>query len=437
MYKVNKIIILLLSICLTSIVKAADLIDVYKRAIEYNTEIKYSNMDYKIAGEKYKQTRSSAYPDISLTAQTKKINIEKLRSSTAVDDYTLDSYSINLTQPIFHLDLFDELEKSENYIKKSSIKKLNTKKEIILDTTILYFELIKNKNLLKASKIKNKLLKEKLSNAHILFSKGYITNIELNKFINDYNLSEIDVEMYNNQLISAKQDIHIFSGKEINDVHYLNLDINLEKQKYNRQEIVNLAMQNEENIKMALYDVRISREDLASNKSQHYPTIDVVASYDFSESSSGARFGGSSQESTEVGIVLNFPIFQGGYVSSQIKESRYEYEKAQYALDYIKKDVQKKIINDYNKNILLQNLIMTNRDNYNLSKENLSAVQAGYKFGVYSDVEVLEAEYNLAQSRLNLEKSILDYIITDLRLKKYTAELNANHIEKINKWLIW
>ena len=421
----------------TSITNATDLLDMYKRALEHNTDVKYSDIDYKIANEKYNQTISTVFPEISFNAQTKKTSIEKYAGSSSINDYTLDTYSVDLVQPIFHLDVFDELEKAENNIKKYNVKKSNLKKEIMIDAAILYFNLIKKKNLLKSSKIKKKFLKTKLSNAHILFSKGYITNIELNKYINEYNLSEIDVDMYNNQLISAKQDVRIFSGKEINDIHHLNLNLKLEKRKYNLQEIINTAMQNEENIKMAMYDVRIFREELSSSKSQHYPTLDIVASYDFSDSTSGAKFGEQRQESTEIGIVLNFPIFQGGYVSSQVRESRYKYEKAQYTLDYIKKDVEKKIINDYNDNLILQNIISANRDYYNLAKENLTAVQSGYSLGVYSNVEVMEAEYNLIQSQSNLEKSILDYIITDLRLKKYTTDLNISHVEHINKWLIW
>ena len=153
----------------TSITNATDLLDMYKRALEHNTDVKYSDIDYKIANEKYNQTISTVFPEISFNAQTKKTSIEKYAGSSSINDYTLDTYSVDLVQPIFHLDVFDELEKAENNIKKNNVKKSNLKKEIMIDAAILYFNLIKKKNLLKSSKIKKKFLKTKLSNAHILF----------------------------------------------------------------------------------------------------------------------------------------------------------------------------------------------------------------------------------------------------------------------------
>ena len=57
--------------------------------------------------------------------------------------------------------------------------------------------------------------------------------------------------------------------------------------------------------------------------------------------------------------------------------------------------------------------------------------------GVYSDIQVQEAEYQLVQSKNELIKVTLDYLLIDLRLKKYSSELNVKNIESINQLLVW
>ena len=43
---------------------------------------------------------------------------------------------------------------------------------------------------------------------------------------------------------------------------------------------------------------------MKSNRSKHYPTIDLVASYDYTDSSSGGRFGSITTEASTLGIYI-------------------------------------------------------------------------------------------------------------------------------------
>ena len=104
MFKFNNFIIIAVSF-LSSSLYAADLMDVYNRSLKYNNQLKIISNNNQIAGEQYNQTSSTIFPDISFTANSKKIDIEKA-VGYSIKDYTTETASINITQPIFRLYFF-------------------------------------------------------------------------------------------------------------------------------------------------------------------------------------------------------------------------------------------------------------------------------------------------------------------------------------------
>ena len=89
---------------------SADLMDIYNRSLKHNNDLKIIVNNHKISEELYNQTSSTIFPTVSLSANSNKTEINKYIGSGTNTDYTTDTYSINITQPIFRLSFFDELE---------------------------------------------------------------------------------------------------------------------------------------------------------------------------------------------------------------------------------------------------------------------------------------------------------------------------------------
>ena len=435
MFKFNNFIIITVSF-LSSSLYAADLMDVYNRSLKYNNQLKIISNNNEIAGEQYNQTSSTIFPDINITASSKKIDIEKAIGYT-IKDHTTETASLNITQPIFRLYFFDELNKAESQIKKSNVNLSGKKKDLLIKSAELYFSIINLKNNVSVSKIEQKIMSKKFENAIMLFASGLITNIELSNHENNLNLANIEMEIAEDRLALSKQDIYIFTGREIFDIQNLDTAVSIPLNTYEKESLFLQAIKTEENIKMAEYDIEITESEMKSNRSKHYPTIDLVASYDYTDSSSGGRFGSNTTESSTLGVSLNIPIYQGGYQSSKVSESRYAFENAKINFDQLKRNMQKDITDRVNQHDLLKKLIGVKKDYYNNSNNNYLTVKKGFTLGVYTDIQVQEAEYKLVKSKNELIQTTLDYMLTDLRLKKYSSELNVKNIESINQLLVW
>ena len=93
-------------------VNAADLVDVYKRAIEQNNDYKLIQNNKKISETQYDQTSSTIFPEINFSAGRNDTTIERYVGPGSNTNYDTDSYNLTLRQPVFRLSFFDELEKS-------------------------------------------------------------------------------------------------------------------------------------------------------------------------------------------------------------------------------------------------------------------------------------------------------------------------------------
>ena len=435
MFKVNCYIAVFL--VLSSQSYAADIMDVYNRSLKFNTDLKIISNEHQISQEIYNQTSSTIFPDISITANTQEINVNKYTGSGNQKDYETESASLTITQPLLRLYFFDELNKAESIINKSRISLSEFKKDMIIKSAELYFNLIKAQNNILAGKIKANSMLAKYESAKKLFNNGYISNIELNSHKNNHDLASVEEQILTNELDLLKQDIYIFTGREIMDIHNLNHMIDVPLTSYDADALISKAIISLGSIKLALLDISISKDEIKSNKSKYYPTVDLIATYDYSDITSGSRFGKQTRESNTIGLTLNVPIYQGGYQKSKVSESRYKYKNAKLNLDHLRKTIKKDIIDNVNNHNLLKRLVIVKRDRYNDVNQDYITINKGAEAGLYTDVELKNAEYNLIVSKNDLIKSTLDFLLVDLNLQKYSSSLNVHSIQKINHMLVW
>ncbi len=435
MYKSKLYIILLLIISANTY--SADIMDIYNRSLKFNADLKIISNEYKISEEIYNQTSSSIFPDISITANTQEVNVNKYTGSGSQNDYDTENASLTITQPLLRLYFFDELNKARSIINKSQINLEEYKKDLIIKSAELYFNLINAKNNLTAGSIKSDFSSVQYESAKKLFNNGYISNIELSKYKNDYDLALVEEQILKNDLDMLKQDVYIFTGREVLDIHNLDHMIDIPFKIYEIDPIVTKAMISFDSIKSALLDVNISKNEMKSNQSKYYPTIDLTATYDYSDVTSGSRLGKSTRESNTIGLTVNFPIYQGGYQKSKVSEARYKYKNAKINLDHLRRTVKKDIMDNINNHSLLKKLVIVKRDNYNDTNESYVTLLKGSQSGIYTDVEIKIAKYDLVKSKNELIETTLEYLLVDLKLKKYSSSLSVQDIQTINKMLVW
>jgi outer membrane protein len=411
----------------------------YDRALKHNIDLSHTRIDLNIANEVLKQTQSSTLPEINFSARVSETTLERYDASGSFSpsDYNRDTYNLSIKQPLFYLYVFDEIKKSKSILRENEIRKDDLKNIIVLETVRNYFNLIKQKNLLELNHIKKEFNFSKYNVSKKLYSNGDITVQEHEKHKNNYDRSIIDVNVSEDALSKTKNEVYIFSGKELNDINDIKL-IKLKHNSYKIQDLIQFANINNNSIKLAKQSIKISRDDIASQRSRHYPTLDLIAEYDYVDiTQGGSQFGATTREDSTISLVLNFPIYNGGYQSSKTKEARLKYKKARLEYTNSKRSLRKDLmdtLNTYN----------TNKKRYDLSMQltntNLKVYKSailGNEKGIYTDTQLLEARIKYQESLFNSKNLMMDYIYSEMTLDYLRNVLNYSDLRKINTYLVW
>ena len=72
----------------------------------------------------------------------------------------------------------------------------------------------------------------------------------------------------------------MYSRKELNDINDIKLS-EIDHRLFLLDDLINTAYINNNSIKMSKQNMNINRNEISAQKSRHFPTVDIVAEYDY------------------------------------------------------------------------------------------------------------------------------------------------------------
>ena len=433
----KKIIFLLLLVSVNG--HATDLINLYERAKQHNIDILNNQIGVSIANESLKQTRSTVFPEINFNARASETTIERYKSLGSYDpsNYDRDTYNLSIKQPLLHLYVFDEIKKAKSSLEQNQITMDNAESLLILESVRHYFNLIKFKNAVALSEIENDYQRSRYRVSSKLFENGSISVEEYETLKNDYESSKNNLNISKNNLSQIKNDVYIFSGKELNDINDIKL-LTINHKNLVLDDLINSAYSNNNTIRMSKQGMSINRNEIAAQRSRHYPTIDLVIEYDYLDiTQGGSQFGATTREDSTVSLVLNFPIFNGGYQSSKIKEARLNYQKARLDHTNSRRLIRKEIIDNYNIYNTNEGLYSTSLQILKTYQKKYENAQEGYEKGIYTNTQLLQTKLEYFRTLFDAKNIMMDYIYSELTIDHLQNNLNVSSLRRINTYLAW
>lgn len=418
---------------------ATDLISLYDRAKQHNIDILNNQIDVNIANESLKQTKSTVFPEVNFNARASETSIERYKSSGSYNpaNYDRDTYNLSIRQPLLHLYVFDEIKKAKSTLEKNEITKSNAESLLILESVRNYFNLIRFNNKVNLKEAENDRQKSRYIASIKLYESGSVSQETYETIKNDYEASKNQLIISKNDLTQIKNDVYIFSGKELNDINDIEL-AELDHKVFNLDNLINSAYINNNTIRMSKQSVNINRNEIAAQKSRHYPTIDLVAEYNYLDiTQGGSQFGATTREDSTISLVFNFPIFNGGYQSSKIKEARLKYQKARLDHKHSRRIVKKDIIDNFNNYNANKELYKTSLMRLKTSAKRYKNSQVGYEKGIYTDSQMLDAKVDYLNTLFHAKNIMMDYIYSELTLEYLQNNLDTSSLRTINSYLVW
>jgi outer membrane protein len=193
------------------------------------------------------------------------------------------------------------------------------------------------------------------------------------------------------------------------------------------------------------YQVRIAQAnlDIASlevdrQRAGHYPTVDLVASFNQGYAGAAATTGANGAFASEsrlglIGLQLNVPLYQGGAISSRVRQAVSNQEKARQDLEFARRSAQLQaqtsfsgVTNGVGQVKAFEQALASAQVSYDSNK-------LGLEVGVRTNLDVLNQQQQVFQTRFNLAQSYYNFVINNLRLKQAVGTLTDVDVEEINR----
>jgi outer membrane protein len=188
-------------------------------------------------------------------------------------------------------------------------------------------------------------------------------------------------------------------------------------------------------IRQAMAGLEIAQMETRKAETGHLPTLDAVAQYQLARapSSNPQQIPGYVRSNTaSVGVQFNLPLFAGFAVQNRVKETLSLEEKARADLDAAKRNIAQATRAAFFGVVSGQGQVKALEAAETSSQSALDANKLGYQVGVRINIDVLNAQSQLFQTKASLAKARYDVLVGGLRLKQASGVLQAEDVRVVN-----
>jgi len=421
---------------------ATTLIDLFDVSLESDPEYQAAIAANLAAQELTPQARSFLLPNLSAGGAVRHNYADVKRSSsgpTGSTDWGDQQADISLTQPVYHYDLWVQLEQADLRTKRANAEFAFARQELMLRISERYFDVLRARDQLAFAKSALEAFGQQLKQAQQRFEVGLIAITDVEEAQSGFDLATADVIAAENDLDNAREALREVTGRYTTDLAALGEAMPLvSPDPADINQWTETALRQNLQIAAARHAAANAKEEISRIESGHYPTLDLVGRAQFFNSDGG--IGGIATNNQtydgQVGLELNVPIYEGGLVNSQTRESRHLYQQSLDDLERQRRAVQRQARAAYQN---LESEISRVKALIQAVKSTVSAkeaIDAGFQVGTRTSVDVLNAERRVFEARRDLAFSRYDYIIDRLTLKQAAGTLSEADLELINGWLL-
>ena len=177
----------------------------------------------------------------------------------------------------------------------------------------------------------------------------------------------------------------------------------------------------------------MAEREVDKNRAGHLPTVDVYASSGRSQSDS---FSSINQEyrTRQLGVQVNIPIFSGGYTNAATTQAIANRERARNELEATVNKTHIEVTKQYSGTVSGLAKVQALELAVKSSEQALESTKMGFKAGMRSNVDILNAEEQLYTSRRDLAEAKYVYLLSRLRLKAAAGQLSEADMGEVDSY---
>ncbi|MBT8137825.1 MAG: TolC family outer membrane protein [Gammaproteobacteria bacterium] len=451
--KLFRLTVLILVGLLSSPAHSADLLEVYKLALQSDPLLREADAVKLAAMEARPQARSALLPQLGFNATRTDQGSDGTSAQFGADgffeipinnDDDQTSLSVQLTQTLFRWDQWLSLRQADKIVAQAEVDYSSAQQSLMLRVATRYFDVLAARDGLESAQADKEAIARQLEQSETRFEVGLIAITDVQESRAAFDQAVAAEILAKRVLRTARENLRELTGAIVQDLENPDTSLPLVKPDPASEDAwVERALEQNLSLVSSRLGVQIAKDAVGVQRADHLPTLDLVVNkneFDSDGSRLNLMAGGlddiaSDISSDSVQLQLNIPIYSGGRTSSLVRQRVFEHRAARERLERVARETERETRDAY---LSVESDISTIRafEQALASAETaLQATEAGFEVGTRTTVDVLNARRDLLSARTNLERSRYDYIINLIRLKQAAGILSNADLAQVNGWL--
>ena len=316
---------LLATLC--GLVQADDLVSVYQLALDSDPQYQAALEAHQAALEVIPQSRAALLPNIGITGDVSRNRFDP-RNNGDTSYSTNQTYSIGLRQALYQRESFLQLEQADNRVVQADAQLIAAQQDLLLRVATRYFLVLGAQDNVAFVEADKQAIARTLDQAQQRFEVGLAAITDTLEAQARYDIAVSDAINAERLLDDTREALRELTGELPVAPEVLKVEIPLQTPEPVDQDAwVTAALEQNPLVLAARAATEVAKQEIQIQNSGHYPSLDVVADYSYVDT----EFGGVTsleRNDSAIGLQLSLPLYEGGLVSSQTRQSRYQYNQA-------------------------------------------------------------------------------------------------------------
>jgi outer membrane protein len=420
---------------------AQSLLDLYESARAYDATWQSAKAQYDANLFRAEQARAGVLPSANLGAGVSRSNFENSVTGAPLTErtFTNQSATVSASQPLYRPANFATYEQGKRQVELAQAQLTAASQDLIIRVSQAYFDVLAAQDTLTFVRAQKAAVAEQLASAKRNFEVGTSTITDTREAQARYDLVIAQEIAAENDLRVKKLALDSLVGKP--EVQPQPLAIPAEVPAPQPPDVNVWVQQGEErspSIKQAKTAVEIAQLETEKAKAGHKPTVDLTASYSVSRNPNGSTTIGPANRSNigTVGVSFNLPLFAGFAIQNRIRETLSLEEKAQADLEATRRAVAQATRTAFFGVVSGQGQVKALEAAEASSQSALDANRLGYQVGVRINIDVLNSQSQLYQTKRDLAQARYNVLLGHLKLRQANGSLMPEDLAQLNAMLL-
>ena len=419
--------------------QAQSLLELVESARTYDTAWQSARAQLDAAGRRADQARAGLLPSAGLTAGLNRNNVELSRP--AVDNTgTQQTMGVQASQPLYRPANRITLQQGQRGVDVAQAQLDAATQDLLVRVSQAYFDVLAAQDTLTFVQAQKAAVSEQLASAKRNFEVGTTT-------VTDSREAQARYDLVIAQEIAAENDLRVkrlaldqLVGITGTTPKPLAQPVQLPSvQPDSVATWVDTARDQQPGVRQAAIALDIARLETKKAETGHLPTVDLQAGYNITRNPHGTITSpgvNSRTNSASVGVAFNLPLFAGYAVQNRVKETLALEEKAAADLETTRRNVAQATRAAFFGVQSGQGQVQALQAAEASSQSALDANKLGYQVGVRINIDVLNAQSQLFQTKRDLAVARYNVLLGTLKLRQAAGTLTQQDVEAINALLV-